>query len=66
MRNLIANILCAFIPFKKMRHNVRNRIKCIPGTIYFSLRPYVNTGKNNRIIITEVGGVKDNFLGLKK
>lgn len=55
MRNFIANILTVFIPFKKIRHNIRNRIKCIPGTVYFSLRPYVNTGKNNRVIIIKDG-----------
>lgn len=55
MKKIFVNLICVFIPFSNLRHKVRNNLLSYKRYLYWSLIPYHNTGKNNKIVIIKNG-----------
>lgn len=53
MKTMFVKLLCLFIPSKKLRHKLRSKKES--EYIYFSLKPYYNNGKNNKIVVIKDG-----------
>ncbi len=55
MKKIFVNLICVFIPFSNLRHRVRNNLLSYKRYLYWSLIPYHNKGKNNKIVIIKNG-----------
>ncbi|MGN0929674.1 MAG: acyltransferase [Alphaproteobacteria bacterium] len=54
MKKIFVNLLCMFVPSKGLRHKIRNNFHKSEN-ISFTLRPYYNKGKNNKIVVIKDG-----------
>ena len=51
MTKALVQFLCAFVPSAVLRHKIRDRFLSNTRQIYWSFKPYFNSGKNNKVVV---------------